>query len=74
MIKNKGYPFSKRKFQILNSKFQISKEKNLFQRTTKINQGCLSKRGKFKKRERERERERGRSHIANQWNNKALII
>ena len=30
MIKNKGYPFSKRKFQILNSKFQISKKKYIY--------------------------------------------
>ena len=44
MNKNKGYHLKKKK-KVSNSKFQISKEKNIFQRTKKSNQGFPFKKG-----------------------------
>ena len=55
MNKNKGYHFSKkRKFQILNSKFQISKEKIFFKELKKSTKVFLLKRGNQVKEKRER--------------------
>ena len=55
MIKEKGYHFSKRKFQ-------ISKKKNLFRKNYKNKQGFLSKRGNSNKEI--KKKEKGGNHTS----------
>ena len=75
MIKNKGYHFSKSKFQIQNFKFRVSNfkgKKKIFFKGLKSIKVFFLKRENSKKKK--KKGERGRSYISKQWNNKALII